>query len=728
MLAALMPSSTVTHPPTSTVDVIRGEHGLVVVRTTAAEFRIGRGGCIEAALLAGTGQLSLDVADDPGDCGSSVVIDGNATSGLILDLERARISDVKTVDGGPGRRIEISGRLASENVFSVEVTATLTALDSSPHAVSTVLAYRNSGKEALTLERVSLPERRLHASPEPASSPYTLWSFHGSSEQVGRDEVVPLVPGFLRANTLGSPGHRGVGGGIPVVAFWSASVGTALGHLEPAGLAASLPVEVTSDGRVHATVRVDPRARLRPGEVFETPRLFHAVFAGDYYEALRIYASLLEATGQPPQAPSPGSYQPSWCSWGFGEDVTADRMLGVLPKLQDLGIRWATLDDRWFDASGDWGPRSDAFGGDSIQRVVEAYHARGVKLNIWWIPLAVETGRQLPRGTRQPTADVALQHPEWLVLDESGLPAHTVRGMSILCPAVPEVREHHRRLVRRFIGEWGFDGHKLDAVFTVPRCHNVQHRHRSPDDSLSALGALYADILSETRALNQDAVVQICPCGTAPHHAWLPFLTQAVAADPWGSAQRRQRIKMYKGLLGPSAAVSGDHVELSERRPTSENESQRGSDFASTVGLGGVLATRFVWPQGPAGSEDVLLTQGKEALFKKWLALDKRTRLSEGTFRNLYVHGFNNPEAYCIEKDGKLYYAFFTADPADVFHGPLELRGLGAHRYRVDDYVSGRHLGVVEGPQGRLEARFPGYLLLVATAESSRCWPFPCWS
>lgn len=719
MLAALRPSPVVLESPTSTVDVVLGEYGSVVVKTTAGEFRIGRGGCIEASLPVGARQLSLDLSDDPGDCDSSVAIDGRETSGLALDLEHARISEVKTVDGGPGRRIEISGRLASESVSSVGVMATLEVLDSSPHAVSTMLAYRNSGNEAITLESVALPERRLNGSrADPASAPYALWSFHGSSERVGRDEVVPLAPGFVRANTLGSPGRRGVGGGIPVVAFWSASVGTALGHLEPAGLAASVPVEVTSDGRVHATVRLDPGARLRPGEVFETPRLFHAVFAGDYYEALRIYSSLLEATGQPAQTSSPGSYEASWCSWGFGEDVTVDRMLGVLPKLQDLGIRWATLDDRWFDASGDWGPRSDAFLGDSIQRVVKAYHARGVKLKIWWIPLAVEAGRQLPRGTRQPMADVAQRHPEWLVLDEAGLPARTVRGMSVLCPAVPEVREHHRRLVQRFIGEWGFDGHKLDAVFTVPRCHNPQHRHRSPDDSLSALGALYADILSETRALNHGAVVEICPCGTAPHHAWLPFLTQAVAADPWGSAQRRQRIKMYKGLLGPSAAVSGDHVELSERRPANEGEPQRGWDFASTVGLGGVLSTRFVWPKGPTGSEDVLLTEGKETLFRKWLALDKRTRLSEGTFRNLYVHGFDSPEAYCIEKDGKLYYAFFTADPAEVFHGQLELRGLGAHSYRVDDYVSGRHLGVVQGPQGRLEARFPGYLLLVATAES----------
>jgi alpha-galactosidase len=392
-------------------------------------------------------------------------------------------------------------------------------------------------------------------------------------------------------------------------------------------------------------------------------------------------------------------------------------MLGVLPKLVDLGIRWAALDDRWFDAYGDWRPRAEAFPGDTLWRVVDAYHARGVKLQIWWVPLAVEAGAVLPRGDRHRTAEMSLAHPDWLVLDETGRPARTTRGLSVFCPALPEVRRYHRQLVERFVGEWGFDGHKLDAVFTVPRCHNPGHHHRSPDDSLAALGTVYEEILSATRALKPDAVVQICSCGTAPHHVWLPFLTQAVAADPWGSAQRRQRIKMYKALLGPTAAVSGDHVELAEGRSLLGGEPARGRDFASTLGLGGVVSTRFVWPEALAGSNDVLLTAEKERLWKKWLSLYQQTRLSEGTFRNLYLHGVDTPEGYCVEKDGRMYYAFFTSEPTEVFDGPLELRGLEPGRHRVQDYVSERPLGVVEGPRGRLRARFKGYLLLAATPE-----------
>ena len=135
---------------------------------------------------------------------------------------------------------------------------------------------------------------------------------------------------------------------------------------------------------------------------------------------------------------------------------------------------------------------------------------------------------------------------------------------------------------------------KLDA-FSPATLHNPGHHHDRPT-TLSRPWTVYEEILAATRTLKPNAVVQICSCGTAPHHAWLPFLTQAVAADPWGSAQRRQRIKMYKALLGPTAAVSGDHVELAEGPSLRGGEPARGRDFASTLGLGGVVSTRFVWP------------------------------------------------------------------------------------------------------------------------------------
>ena len=76
------------------------------------------------------------------------------------------------------------------------------------------------------------------------------------------------------------------------------------------------------------------------------------------------------------------------------------------------------------------------------------------------------------------------------------------------------------------------------------------------------MGEVYKIIFQTTRALKPNSVTQSCPCGTPPSLAWLRYMDQAVTADPVGSVQVRRRIKMYKALLGPRAAIYGDHVEL----------------------------------------------------------------------------------------------------------------------------------------------------------------------
>ena len=54
------------------------------------------------------------------------------------------------------------------------------------------------------------------------------------------------------------------------------------------------------------------------------------------------------------------------------------------------------------------------------------------------------------------------------------------------------------------------------------------------------------------------------------------------------------------------------------------------------------------------------LTSEKEEHWKKWIGLYNEKMLSKGEFRDLYVYGYDVPEAYAIEKDGKMYYAFFA--------------------------------------------------------------------
>jgi alpha-galactosidase len=190
-------------------------------------------------------------------------------------------------------------------------------------------------------------------------------------------------------------------------------------------------------------------------------------------------------------------------------------------------------------------------------------------------------------------------------------------------------------------------------------------------------------------------------------------MDQAVTADPVGAVQVRRRIKMYKALLGPDSAVYGDHVELSGMTKVGNEWKEHGDDFASTIGAGGVVGTKFVWPDPGPKFKDVNLTTAKEQRWKKWIGLYNEKMLSKGEFRDLYVTGYDTPEGYAIAKDGKSYYAFFTPPPG--WKGDVELRGLKPGKYQVSDYSEGKELGVVEAtPNGvaKLTTEFQDHLLL----------------
>jgi alpha-galactosidase len=488
-------------------------------------------------------------------------------------------------------------------------------------------------------------------------------------------------------------------------------MGVATGHIESRSLVLSLPVRVAADGRIETSTVIEPAVTLKPGESYTTPRGFLAVYHGDYYEALSAYAKAVPIR---PMNAGPEAYKIAWCGWGYGFHITPDLMRGAIPKLKELHLDWATLDDGWFENYGDWNPQPATFPGRSIEDMVAEFHRQGIRVQLWWYPLAAEdgTGRYVSHEYR--VSQVVEQHPDWLILDKNGNHAHFSRDLAALCPALPEVRQYYKQLTEKFLRDWDFDGSKLDVVFSVPPCYNPKHHHKRPEESIEAMGEVYRTIYETSLALKPYSVTQICPCGTTPNIGWLPFENQAVAADPNGSLQVRERIKMYKALFGPSAAVTGDHVEYT-------GEGYAGTDFASTVALGGVPGSRFTWPD-VARNRNLFLDEPKSELYQKWIELYQSKMLSQGVFRNLYVHGFDTPEGYAVSRDGKMYYAFFAPgvdhwQTSGRWQGEIELRGLGAGKYKVVDYEHGADFGVVDGEHAKLRVDFDRHLLLEVEAE-----------
>jgi alpha-galactosidase len=715
--------ATLKAPTTSTISVENRADGIHII-SSQADFVLTP----EGHLLANRKEDGRLVTIDKADQSSGIVVnsEGKAIDDFVRDMSRAKISEANGKLGPLGKQVKVKAHSASTGLDEV---LTVELYNDFPTMAVISAAYTNSGKQQIALTSVELQKHQLSAALQDASlQPHEMWAFFGSSLKWGKDDVLPIPAKFSQENPFGAPVETGddlgrVGGGIPVVAFWTRNTGLAIGHLETLPLMLSIPTRTTEDGSVEVEVKVPAEETLKQGDTFSTPRTFVTVFRGDYFEPLNTWSRAIAREGLTKPRNNAEDYAVSWCGWGYESDVTPKQMIDTIPKLKELGIHWATLDDRWFNNYGDWEPRADTFGGDAIQKMVEQFHEQGMKVQLWWLPLAVEDGKYRYGDHKYVVSDVVKEHPDWLILDKKGQHARMARNLAALCPALPEVQEYYKHLTERFIRDWGFDGSKLDNIYTVPLCYNPKHHHKSPLDSVYAMGKVYKTIFETTRALKPDSVTQACPCGTPPSLAWLRDIDQAVTADPVGSVQVRRRIKMYKALLGPTAAIYGDHVELT--RITGENtgnERDLGEDFASTLGTGGVLGTKFTWPDYGPKLKDVYLNPSKEAHWKKWIALYNEKMLSKGTFLDLYVYGYDVPEAYAIEKDGDMYYAFYapaaTGKSVASIHsnwkGVVELRGLQANRYRVKEYVNDKDFGTVSGPTAKVPVEFTGSLLLEA--------------
>jgi len=598
-----------------------------------------------------------------------------------------------TVDdaNGPGTRLALSGT----SIDGVEKTVTATLYQRHPGLALVRVSYRNTASEILSFlswtngdVRVPMAATRTAGRHAPA-----FWCYSGASYEDRRDWLQPVEPGFAQDNFLGMEASD-YGGGTPIVDVWRRDGGLAVGHVEATPRRVSLPVE-GERGAVRVAVCGREKRHLKPGQVFETPETFVAVHDGDYYAALVSYRRLMSERGLTPAVPPAASYEPIWCAWGYERECTTALIEGTLPKVKELGLEWAVIDDGWQVMIGDWSPNRAKYpnGEADVRHLVADIRGAGLKPRLWYSPLSVAPG-----------SDTLHDHADMLLLDKNGAVQEISWWNSFyLCPAYAKTVAHTQDLIKKFIGDWGFAGLKIDGqhLNNVAPCFNPAHRHARPEESVEGLQTFFHAIYQTAMGIDADAVIELCPCGTAYSAFNFPSMNQAPASDPESSWQVRHKGKTLKALMGPSAPFAGDHVELSDGH----------DDFASTVGVGAVVSTKFTWPVDPKPKDSFLLTPEKEREWRRWIALYKEKMLPLGTYRgDLYDIGFDRPEAHAIEKGDRLYYAFF----AGRWSGEVSLRGLRAGSYRIRDYVNDRDLGTVSGAQARLPVAFERFVLLEA--------------
>jgi alpha-galactosidase len=587
---------------------------------------------------------------------------------------------------GPGTRLTLSGSSAD----GVEKTVSVTLHERHPGIALVRVSYRNTASGILSFRSWTNGDSRVLAS---GTSAPEFWCYSGATYEDRRDWLQPVKAGFAQDNFLGMEASD-YGGGMPIVDVWHRDGGLAVGHVETTPKRVSLPVE-GQRGAVRVAVCGREKRYLKPGEKFDTPETFVAVHGGDYFAVLNSYRVIMSERGLTPAASPAPAYDAIWCAWGYERSCTTELIEGTLPKVKELGLEWAVIDDGWQAMIGDWSPdRAKYPNGDADMRnLVSNIRAAGLKPRLWYSPLSAAPG-----------SDLLHDHVDMLLRDKEGAVQNISWWNSFyLCPAYAPTVEYTQGLIKKFIGEWGFAGLKIDGqhLNNVAPCYNPAHHHARPEESVEGLQTFFQAIYQTATSINPDAVVELCPCGTAYSAFNLPSMNQAPASDPESSRQVRQKGKTLKALMGPSAAFAGDHVELSDG----------GDDFASTVGVGGIVSTKFTWPVDPKPKDSFLLTPAREAMWRHWIAIYNERRLAQGTYRGeLYDIGFDKPETHVVEKFGRLYYAFYARE----FTGAVPLRGLAPGRYRLRDYVNDKEYGEISAADARLEIAFQGSLLIEA--------------
>lgn len=591
---------------------------------------------------------------------------------------------------GPGEKLTLAG---ISGVLKKNLSVII--YDEFPNLAVFDVSYTNIGKSELKILEWSNNHYTIDAQRSTADVP--LWSFQSGSYERRPNWIVPLHAGFSQQNYLGMNASD-YGGGTPIVDVWRRDVGIGVGHVEPRPRLISLPVSMLNARQAQVSVQYRHEQSLRPSESFHTFRTFVTVHNGDYFQTLLTYRRFMLKQGfQMAKAPE-SAFGAIWCAWGYGRDFKPQQVYDTLPTVKRMGFTWVTLDDGWQNNYGDWklDPKKFPHGDADIKAMVDRIHQEGFKAQLWWSPLSAVPDSKLL--TDEP--DLALENQDRSRRKISWWNSY------YLCPANSRVVEYHKELVRKILVDWGFDGLKLDGqhMNAVSTCYNPAHHHKRPEDSVEALPDFFREIYDAAQKAKPGSLVEFCPCGTAYSFFTMPHFNMSVASDPRSSFQVRSKGKTIKGLMGDDVPYFGDHVELSDNH----------DDFASTLGIGGVVGTQFVLPSLVQKHGRFDLTPQRAESFQKWLELYQEKGLSRGQYLGtLYDIGFDLPEAHVIRKDKKMYYAFFAGN----WKGTLELRGLDDRAYRVVDYVEGKDFGIFRGPIALLPADFAKHLLLEATPQ-----------
>ena len=579
------------------------------------------------------------------------------------------------------------------------------------HVLISRVTVANEGESTVSLDTLIAHRYVLQCdSGDVGKDQAPFWAFCGGTYSERYDWIEPMRSGFTRQNEMVSESNSKTDGGNPYTGVWNPQFGLGIMSLETRQAPLSFPVKCETEGLVEICIKEPLRLPLQPGQSRTSSMQAVLVHKGDVYNGLAEWSALLQEKGLVVQESPKSSYDPVWCGWGYEDDYTSEELLATLPVARELGLKWAVVDAGWYDRSTFWelNPVKYPDGDASMRAFTDSARALGMRPKLWFAPATAPYG--WPEGRWGKKGALVIPDENMLILDKDGNSIDSKWfGVSYLCPAFQPIITVNRDFVRKAMQIWGFDGFKIDGGYLnqFPLCYNPVHKHDSPLASVYAGPVLLQAMYEQAMSIVPDAVFEVCACGTNFSIYNMQYQNQTVSSDPLNSWQVRHRGKIYHALLGSKVAYYGDHVELSDR----------GNDFASTIGVGGVPGTKFTRVETRKMEEgSKLLTEKNKKTWQQYIGAYNKERPAEGSYMNLYDIVYDTPETHLIRKGNVLYYGFFT--PGE-FSGTIELRGLvPGNKYELIDYINDRVLSAdTSDMNNEIKVQFKYHLLLKAVPQ-----------
>ena len=260
------------------------------------------------------------------------------------------------------------------------------------------------------------------------------------------------------------------------------------------------------------------------------------------------------AAGFEPAHVPDAAFDPLYSTWyAYLQDVHAQPLEEEARQAASLGMKTMILDDGWqkeksvsfYSAVGDWMPVESRF--PDMKRHVAAVHAAGLKYMLWLsVPFMGDEAKLWTRFRDK-------------MLWTDGKPSPG--GMGVLDPRFPDVREYLISTYERAVGEWGFDGLKLDFIdsFTLPEKDPAVADNFAGRDYRSlplAVDRLMKDVVTRLKKINPEVLIEFRQRYMGP--AIRQYGNMIRAADcPADMAFNRRRICDLR-LTSGSTAVHSD--------------------------------------------------------------------------------------------------------------------------------------------------------------------------